>query len=328
MPTPYHQLVAAMADDPVVEAAGGLTPTRWNQGHVVLNTVSTKNGVTYAMEGDAQGRILDDVLVCTGTVVINTREAQGSGRSCRIVCGTGITSVTINRAGSDTIGGLTSFVMTNVGDSCVICDDAVGKWTLLAAKGATSTDITPGALATAGTSLLKASADHTHRGAGAIAVVTSEVSVSNTNAETTILTATLPTGLLTATTVFRFKFYGTVQLQATSGALTFRMYIGANAGQTVQLASVTSAQARVGCAFDGMAGMRTSGASGTFIANGEFYLYTSATAMRDAIQGAETTTTVDTTASTPVVKLTAQFATQSATNILRVQNGLIEIVNP
>jgi hypothetical protein len=157
--------------------------------------------------------------------------------------------------------------------------------------------------------------------------ITAAASVGpSSSSEVTIATVTLPTNFLAAGTSFRFKFQGTLQLQATSGTLTIRMYVGANAGQTLVLASQGSLVAASYCAFEGVATVRTTGASGTYIATGELYAMTSATAVLQCMQGGSATTVVNTTAATPVVKVTAQFATSSTTNILIAQNATIEIV--
>jgi hypothetical protein len=126
--------------------------------------------------------------------------------------------------------------------------------------------------------------------------------------------------------MFRFKFQGTHQNQATSGILTFRIYIGANAGQTIVLATAGSARAQTYMDFEGMATVRTTGASGTFISTGIYVIYTSTSAAVFTTQGAATTTTVDTTAATPTIKITAQWATASTTNTLLIQNASIELV--
>jgi hypothetical protein len=187
---------------------------------------------------------------------------------------------------------------------------------------------TPLALSAAGTSGGAPSrGDHAHQTPGGIQSNTSQVSVGpSSSSETTILTVTLPTNFLAAGTSFRFKFKGTLQLQATSGTLTLRMYIGGTAGQTIVLTSQTSAVSASYCEFEGMATVRTTGASGTYITSGRLYVHTGDTAILNARQGGSSTTTVDTTASTPVVKMTAQFATSSSTNILLVQNATIEVV--
>ena len=152
----------------------------------------------------------------------------------------------------------------------------------------------------------------------------SAISIANTNVETTILTYTHVNGGLAAGSQFLFLFQGTHQGQATSGTLTFRMYIGGTAGQTVQLGSQSSARAQTYCSFEGLATIRTTGSSGTYITSGRYSYATSATAQVQAFQGGASTTTVDTTASSIVIRITAQWTTASATNILLVQNACIE----
>lgn len=159
-----------------------------------------------------------------------------------------------------------------------------------------------------------------------IITATSQVSVQNTSTETTILQTTVNSSELSSGTFFRFKFQGTHQGQATSGTLTFRMYLGSTAGQTVVMTSQSSARARTYCDFEGLATIRTTGSSGTYISTGVYRYTTSNTAQAHWYQGNATTTTVDTTVNI-TVRLTAQWATASATNILLVENAVIEKVN-
>lgn len=316
-----HSVVSAKVNS---SDASLVSSTAWNNPHVEVKTVQTKSA-NYTIATDGNGAITDDAVHCSGTMTLTIPAAVGSGRRCMIVMDAGTVAVTIARSGSDTIGTLTSLTFSVAGASFMIDDAAAGKWGLLGATGNTSTDTTPGALSAGGVSPLLASIGHTHRSVGSLVEVTSQVSVGpSSSAETTILTTTIPTGILAVGTTFRFKLTGTVQLQATSGALTFRMYVGATAGQTVQMAS-RGILAAAYFWFEGTATVRSTGASGTYITNGEFGFYTGATAVGVQAQGGASTTTVDTTASTPVVKLTAQFATSSTTNVLLVQTGAIEI---
>lgn len=305
-------------DDTVVR------PSAWNAAHTLVRTPKTKSS-NYTIATDGTGAITDDEVHCSGTMTLTIPAAVGSGRRCMIVMDAGTVAVTIARSGSDTIGTLTTLTFSVPGAAFMIDDAATGKWGLLAATGNTATDTTPPALSGGGTSPLYSRLDHTHRSPGSIAVVTSQTSVGpSSNAETTLLTDTLPTGILAAGTTFRFHIEGTVQLQATSGALTFKMYVGATAGQTVVMAT-RGILAAAPFLFDGTATVRSTGGSGTYITTGEFRFITGATAVGVQAQGGASTTTVDTTAATPVVKLTAQFATSSTTNILLVQTGAIEI---
>ena len=162
-------------------------------------------------------------------------------------------------------------------------------------------------------------------GSPGLTAITSQVSVTNTTNETDIATYTLSSGSLSAGSTFKFIFYGTHQNQDTSGTLTFKMYIGSNAGQVIQMAS-GNARAQTYMEFYGMATVRTTGATGTYVTSGIYTVHTSATAVTKAYQGSGTTSVVDTTAAAPVVKITAQWQTASATNTLLVQIATIELV--
>lgn len=158
-----------------------------------------------------------------------------------------------------------------------------------------------------------------------LSTLTSQVSISNTTSETTILTHTLPPGAIEVGSQFKFLFYGTHQNQATSGTLTFRMYIGGNASQTIQLTS-GAARAQTYMEFYGLATVRTIGTSGTYINSGIYQIHTSSTATTRAYQGGATTTVVNTAAPSSIVRITAQWQTASATNTLLIQNATIEKV--
>jgi hypothetical protein len=184
---------------------------------------------------------------------------------------------------------------------------------------------TPLALGTPGSAATYSKGDHAHQCPGGIQAITSQVSINTTITETTIATVTLPTNFLLAGTTFRFRFQGTHQNQATSGILTFRMYLGTNSISVV-FPTQTNAVAASYMEFEGIATVRTTGSSGTFIATGSYWVMNASTTSIAAAQGGASTAVVNTTASTPIVKVTAQWATSSATNALLVQNAVIEIV--
>jgi hypothetical protein len=186
---------------------------------------------------------------------------------------------------------------------------------------------TPLALSSAGSALMDARSGHTHQSPGGIVNVIAQASAGpSNNAENTLLTVTLPANFLQVGTMFRFVCQGTYQSQATSGTLIFRMYIGANAGQTIQLSSQSSAVAQSPMRFEGYTTIRTTGSNGSYISTGVFEIINGGTTRINYGQGGSSTTVVDTTVPAPVVKLTAQWATSSSTNILNVQNGFIEVI--
>jgi hypothetical protein len=186
---------------------------------------------------------------------------------------------------------------------------------------------TPGALGAAGTSGAAPSrGDHTHQCPGGLITNTGQVSVGpSSSSEVTICTFDIPANFLTAGSQFLFRFRGTLQSQATSGIMTLRMYVGATAGQTVVYATQTSAVAASPVQFEGIATVRTIGSGGTYISTGILDIINAATTRLAYGQGGASTTAVNTTA-TVTVKMTAQWATSSSTNVILIQNAAIEIV--
>jgi len=164
-------------------------------------------------------------------------------------------------------------------------------------------------------------------GTGApLVILTSTVSISNTATETTILTTNASTGYLGVGTQVRFKFRAGISYARNTGNLTIRMYIGSNAGQTVQLLQNNANVSTSYCGFEGEGTIRTTGTSGTFITTGEIWVVLSETTSWNGGQGGSTTTTVNTTATNPVLKMTAQWDTADVDNILNVQNASIEAI--
>jgi hypothetical protein len=150
-----------------------------------------------------------------------------------------------------------------------------------------------------------------------------EVDVTNTGTETTLITLTLPTGSLRAGSCYRINIMGSCQIQATSGTLTFRPYLGANvAAETMQMTSQTNAAGPNAFWAEFYVTVRTTGTTGTYVAHGRGEMEF---ATRVNLQATGTTTaTVNTTLASPVLKLTAQWATASLTNALQVTLATIE----
>jgi hypothetical protein len=154
----------------------------------------------------------------------------------------------------------------------------------------------------------------------------SEVDVTNTGTETTLVTLTLPTGSLRAGSSYRINVMGSCSTLSTSGTLTFKAYLGANAAaQQPQMASQGTGSAAGGFFLEVFVTVRTTGATGTFIAHGRGEIELSA-ARVNLTNTSLATAVVDTTAAGPVIKLTAQWATASASNALSVSMATIEPV--
>jgi hypothetical protein len=157
---------------------------------------------------------------------------------------------------------------------------------------------------------------------------TTELNLNTSTTETDVINKAAVWGQLAVGSTFRITIFGTVQTQATSGTLTFRTYLGATAAtQTFQMPSQTGASGPFGFHLNIMLTIRSLGASGTMIVGGWGEI-NFATRVPLTTTSASTTT-VDTTGSgstIPLVKATAQWATSSATNILKVETATIEQV--
>jgi hypothetical protein len=170
-----------------------------------------------------------------------------------------------------------------------------------------------------------------------LGVLTSAVTVGNTTTETLIIappnSITWPNELATggAGATVRFEITGYITWQATSGILTFRVYLGATAAaQTFVMPTQGSAAATaIPFALHLWATVRTTGASGTYIAGGYGLAWPSTTTVvyitPAAGSGLSSTTAIDTTAQTlNGAKVTAQWATAVAANTLTATVGTIE----
>lgn len=154
--------------------------------------------------------------------------------------------------------------------------------------------------------------------AGGLASLTSEVSISNSTTETTVLTTTLPTGDLVVGSTYRVRVHCTVLNLLTSNNLVIKVYLGGVAAS----AAFTWAGVITGGAVwnEFLVTVRSVGGSGTFMCNG--------VGMGTATGSTATTAanTVDTTQANPILKVTAQFSAASASNNAKFENAIIERV--
>ena len=154
---------------------------------------------------------------------------------------------------------------------------------------------------------------------------TSQFSLANSTTQTDIVTMTLGSGVLVVGSTFRIIVKGTIQVVATSGILTFRPYIGANAAaQTFVMPTQGSAAGPVQFWLEADVTVRSTGAGGLYVGGGSGLViiggwYPLASTSSSGV-------TVDTTVSSPVVKLTAQWATADVANILKIETATIEQV--
>jgi hypothetical protein len=162
-----------------------------------------------------------------------------------------------------------------------------------------------------------------------LTAITSEFSLTSSNAASTIVTYSVPVATLGAGSSFLIRLDGTVQTTSTSGTLTFTPYIQNTAlAQTAVMASQTSANAASPFYLEYRLTVRTTGTSGTAIAKpyGVINLATSGVVYLTSTSTSTTTINTTSSASTPTLYVQAQWATANASNSLLVETATIERV--
>jgi hypothetical protein len=156
-----------------------------------------------------------------------------------------------------------------------------------------------------------------------ITVITNPVTISNTNLETTVMNLSIPSRYIDIGSLFKFYFTGLHSNIATSGTLTFKMYIGKQSSQTIVLASSSTAYSNIYMFFEGYAIVRS---SNTYFNNGHYIIKRSTTAITISSQDSTSTSTLELDDPTEI-KITAQWQTANTNNALRIQTGYIEKIN-
>lgn len=154
------------------------------------------------------------------------------------------------------------------------------------------------------------------------AAISAPVVVQNTGTEATLVATTLPPGILQAGSTYRLTAMGTIQVTGTSGTLTFKDYMGGTAAaQSPQMASQGTAAGPVSFWLETYAAVNTAGTAGTYVAHGQGEIEFGT---RVNLQTGSTGTTAINTVTATTLKLTAEWATAAANNILTVSVATIE----
>ena len=193
---------------------------------------------------------------------------------------------------------------------------------------------TPNVAGIAGAVGTLSDAGHTHTTCGGFYSRTAELNVNTSDAETDLVTASIPAGQLNAGTTYRIKMWGTIQWQATSGTFVFKVYLGATAsGNVLTLVTQTNAGGPFTYEYEALVTVTTagSGTSGKYVVNQKIQWQTATIANPPVANTASIMSAPSTTANldstiTETIKVTGQFATSSATNIFKVENAIIECV--
>lgn len=190
----------------------------------------------------------------------------------------------------------------------------------------------PGSLNNDG-DVLPAPADQTGSGATALFTATADATVGNTTTETTLFgsgsgSLTLSANYLTTGKTVAVRMWGYITTNVTP---TFRLRL--KLGSTVIADSVAVATPNIGATarpfiVDAIITCRTTGATGTVMAQVEYLIGGTASSLTVATEGSETNAavTIDTTA-TQAVDLMATWGAANAQNTVTVTNACLLPLN-
>lgn len=148
-----------------------------------------------------------------------------------------------------------------------------------------------------------------------------QVLLSNSTAETTLDTFTIPALTAKAGSIYRIRASGTIDNINPSGNLTFRLRIAGSAFAQWVLSSVTAVGTAVPWVLDDELAIRTAGAAGTWVADGRMIgrLGGTTTTFASVLSGTGINTLADLS-----LTLSAQWATADAGNVLRREISTFE----
>lgn len=157
-----------------------------------------------------------------------------------------------------------------------------------------------------------------------LASITSAYSLTNSSTATTIVTTGLGAAGLAAGCTYQISLNGTVQTQATSGTLTFTPYIQGTALAQTAVMPTQSTNAASAFQLQYMITVRTTGTSGTAIAQPFGVIQFATPAYLTSTSTAATTVNTTSAAASNALYVQGKWATASATNTLTVQTAVIE----
>lgn len=162
----------------------------------------------------------------------------------------------------------------------------------------------------------------------AIFAATAGATVGNSTSETTVVPSgtgglTLPANFLTAGKTIKLRAEGYITNTLTP-TIRIRVFFGATAILDTAATTMSTITGTMRWTFDCIITCRSTGGSGTVIAQGEFRYYTVATTIAGADAVSTTTTTIDTT-TTQAIDVKATWGTANASNTLTCTNFLAEI---
>lgn len=156
------------------------------------------------------------------------------------------------------------------------------------------------------------------------AATAASTAISNTASETAFdKYYTIPANMLQVGSLLRIRYQGIQTAQNSTNTLALKLYLGGLTGTALQ--SIAAAQGAQNNIFAGEAyvAIRTIGASGTFVAWGQYTAVPAASASATNVVSITASTTIDTTASQDI-KVSATWSAASSSNSVRLDYLSVE----
>lgn len=191
---------------------------------------------------------------------------------------------------------------------------------------ATPLKTTPNLLSAAGVAITLPRSDHAHQSPGGVTGITADVAIANT--ETAVITFTPGANFLQVGTIIRIRGMGTLTTGATPGSVVLNVRCGTNATTGTVVSTITvpgvANQTNVGFNVDILLIVRTTGASGTCIA--EIITESQAGYTAPITRNSATTATavIDTTSASTIISLSMISGNAGSTYTWKVAS--IEVV--
>lgn len=153
-------------------------------------------------------------------------------------------------------------------------------------------------------------------------IVSADVAASNSAADFTIQTITLPASSLNIGSTIEFTIYGIHSNGTTAGTANFWVKIGATKVLTVAIASTTTTKTNQPWKFEGQMVIRTTGSGGTAFLAGNCVSSITATANGNSISVPTTTSAINTTVANTITT-GINWTAANASNSLTTKSGLL-----
>ena len=283
------------------------------------NNIYLKNATAWNLIGNIQGsqgtQGIQGIQGLTGTVGANGTNGTNGTNGSIWYNGTGVPSVGTGVNGDYFLRLDNGWVYNKVGTTWTYVENLTG---LTGATGSTGSTGSIGATGATGITGINATS--------------AEVSISNSAVETPLISCYISAGTMNVATTYQISAYGTYNDTSSAPTNTFNLRIGnttntATGNSTTTLVPVSST-ARIGQSWQLklVLTIRSTGNTGTCVANGYFTGQIGASNALVYIGSTTITTTFVNTNEVNLIELTFKFGTANSFNTLKCENAVVEMI--